>query len=513
MAEIAIPIAVLGGMYIISNKNNRKETFKSQINNYVKPPIVNYPKELRNDLLNETNVQTYQGYKNKNENLYQPTGYKKALENNENKVGQIQSLTGNTIAASNFEHNNMVPFFGSKITQSSTDKGYESVLDLYTGAGSQQNKKEGISPLFKPEANMSHVYGTPVYTEQMRDRYTSNITNKMNNVKPWKEERIAPGLNKGFCTEGSLGYNSALESRESYMPKNVDDLRIASNPKESFCLEGHEGPLSAPIKERGQFGAMEKHLPDTYYESGQERWFTTTGSETAQTVRSNNIQKNNAGTMRSSDNRNSTSQEYEGTAIGEKHINYSKNTYNPSNRISLGSEQFNPASANDRNSARPSDYGSNTYIDYKNNRNTNRNDLGFGGVGSTLGAVISPLIDVLRPSRKENVIGNIRIHGDVGTTHPKPYVNNQRNIKTTNRQMHPTSLNHYNIQNQDAGAYEISNERSVSQARDSTSVYYTGGMGGSGLNEGINSYESAYNQTNNDKKVDVKDSSSSVEHQ
>ena len=54
MAEIAIPIAVLGGMYIISNKNNRKETFKSQINNYVKPPIVNYPKEVRNDLLNET---------------------------------------------------------------------------------------------------------------------------------------------------------------------------------------------------------------------------------------------------------------------------------------------------------------------------------------------------------------------------------------------------------------------------------------------------------------------------
>ena len=65
MAEIAIPIAVLGGMYIISNKNNKKENFKSQINNYVKPPIINYPKEVRNDLLNETNVQTYQGYKNK----------------------------------------------------------------------------------------------------------------------------------------------------------------------------------------------------------------------------------------------------------------------------------------------------------------------------------------------------------------------------------------------------------------------------------------------------------------
>ena len=68
MAEIAIPLAVLGGMYIISNKNNsKKETFKSQINNYVSPPVINYPKEIRDDLLNETNVQTYQGYKNKNE--------------------------------------------------------------------------------------------------------------------------------------------------------------------------------------------------------------------------------------------------------------------------------------------------------------------------------------------------------------------------------------------------------------------------------------------------------------
>ena len=46
MAEIAIPIAVLGGMYIISNKNNKKENFKSQINNYVKPPIINYPNEV-----------------------------------------------------------------------------------------------------------------------------------------------------------------------------------------------------------------------------------------------------------------------------------------------------------------------------------------------------------------------------------------------------------------------------------------------------------------------------------
>ena len=89
--------------------------------------------------------------------MYQPTGYKKALENNEDKIGEIESLTGNTIMASNFEHNNMVPFLGLKITQGGVEKGYEGVLDLYTGAGSQQNNKEGIAPLFKPQTKY-HIF-------------------------------------------------------------------------------------------------------------------------------------------------------------------------------------------------------------------------------------------------------------------------------------------------------------------------------------------------------------------
>ena len=97
MAEVAIPMAVLGVMYIISNKDNEIEKKEAFTNNTpTQPRVINYPKDEKKDLLNETNVQTYQGYKNRNENLYQPTGYKKALENNENKVGEIQSLTGNS---------------------------------------------------------------------------------------------------------------------------------------------------------------------------------------------------------------------------------------------------------------------------------------------------------------------------------------------------------------------------------------------------------------------------------
>ena len=162
MAEVAIPIAVLGAMYIISNKNDNKRENYSNIKQTLtntKPIVKNFPKKNYDDLLNQTNTQTYSGYKNGNEEYYKPTGYKKALRRQkkglhggDKKTEQLtfESLTGNRVNSSSLEHNNMVPFFGSKVTQSSDVKGYEGLLDIYTGSGNNSVKKEGIAPMFKP---------------------------------------------------------------------------------------------------------------------------------------------------------------------------------------------------------------------------------------------------------------------------------------------------------------------------------------------------------------------------
>ena len=80
-------------------------------------------------MLNNSNVQTYQGYKNSTENYYQPTGYKKALELNEQKVGEFQSLTGDVVSSTSLEHNNMVPFFRGKQGGPNTNTHSESILD------------------------------------------------------------------------------------------------------------------------------------------------------------------------------------------------------------------------------------------------------------------------------------------------------------------------------------------------------------------------------------------------
>ena len=296
MAEVAIPLARLGIMYIISNKeDNKKEGFHTnQRLPNTKLPVRNFPKDTKKDLLNETNVQTYSGYKNKNDNLFQPTGYKKAMENN-NTLEGFTSLTGENVQAKDMEHNNMVPFFGSKITQNTGSRGNEGILDLYTGTGSQQKKKEGIAPLFKPEANMSHVYGTPVSTEFYQNRQRSVLTSKMNNVKPWEEIRVGPGLGKGFSSEGTDGFNAGMQLRtKDQLPKNVDQLRVATNPKVTYggqvlgAYVGNGNTHSAnDMMHQNKMNGKQvyqnfKNRPDTYYENSASRWLTTTGIEKAQ---------------------------------------------------------------------------------------------------------------------------------------------------------------------------------------------------------------------------------------
>ena len=90
----------------------------------------------------------------------------------------------------------MVPFFGSKVTQSSDVKGYEGLLDIYTGSGNNSVKKQGIAPMFKPEAGLTHIYGAPNNSDYIQNRMKDSLTAKMNNVKPWQEIQVGPGLEK-----------------------------------------------------------------------------------------------------------------------------------------------------------------------------------------------------------------------------------------------------------------------------------------------------------------------------
>jgi hypothetical protein len=410
MAEIAIPIAALGVMYILSNKDKNKtvETFEtsrstpSKIPN-TSTPVVNYPIETYNEL--KDNPSHYREPNNLKQRYYDPKVHK-AMANEESQEmnnEKFVDLVGREIDKSNLKHANMQPFFGSNVTQTSGvgDK-RESFLDCMVGSGSQQNKKEARAPLFKPQPNLSYTHGAPDQGDFMRSRI--NAPMRVANINPFEEKRVGPGMDKGFSAEGVGGFNSGMEARNVWQPKTVDDLRVKTNPKETYSLDNHKGPAISKINNRGIHGRVEKSRPDTYFLNTPDRWLTTTGAEKAGRVVSEEPMQYQ--------NRPFTTREHFGNA--DVHVTSGEApTHRGNYRESTKEEaECGPIGAAKCNESGPNRMG---YKVYPNSRSTTQHEVDMGPVQRGLWAVVSPVMDILRPTRKENVVGAARKVGNAGT--------------------------------------------------------------------------------------------------
>ena len=428
--EIAIPVVALGAMYIISNQKKKKpvkknEGFERHGSNRKKPSgeliEKNFPVEDTTQQRYARDLNYYTGATDNTEMPKYNPGSAVASGNDQ----KFQSLTGESMNPEELTHNNEVPFFGSTVTQST--KGYEGLLDSYTGAGSQTIQKEESAPLFKPKKDMNWTNGMPSTTQYMQDRIRSNLTSKMNNTKPWEEVRVGPGLNDGFSRNGKGGFNSGMEAREKWLPKNVDQLRVKTNPKNTYerqLLGAHVGKRGP----RGEIGKVEKNRPDTFYIQGSDRWFTTTGAEKAQTTRSENILRDV--------NRLTTNKEHFGVMASENNGIYQKGKFQDSTRQQLSGPTKHLGGATVPNGWNPSskDYGKGGYTTLTNSRSltTEKSRLG-NAYRRDLTALAAPILDVLKPTRKQNVVGSMRPTGNVesGVTKKHPIWNPNDQPRTT----------------------------------------------------------------------------------
>lgn len=511
MAELAIPLIALGSMYVISNQDESKEGYTNmgkppnELPN-VNPPVpaVNYPITKK---VNDANVRIYKNPNQTTDKFYNQNVQRTVERNNPpNSVGgstqQTLGLTGEPINKKDFKHNNQVPFFGARIKGSAADYNTaEGTLDNLQGAGTHYKRKREQAPLFKPQANMSWANGMP----NMNDFYLSrqNPSTKMSNIKPWDEEKVAPGLGLGYTTQGSgSGYNAAVEDRKAWLPKSVNELRVDTNPKMTFGLQGHQGPATAYIKDYGHIetqGRVEKNRPDTDYKLGAQRWFTTTGAGgEKQTLRS--IQELGAVS------RPETTAEYFGTGGDvDSKATYVVGQNNPTLRQQLEGPLHGTASASHKAAPSSGDYGNGSYQALCNNRSTTRQAENLGGVQGMIKAVIAPIFDVLRPTKKENVIGNLRPNGNgtqVNVMNPRVYDPSDR-VRTTIREQTENLLdnNHLNVDgiaNNDA--YMVTKHQAYGQERDTTNVAYGGNAGPAG-SYNSKSYSAEYNQRNNPNKT------------
>jgi hypothetical protein len=484
MAEIAIPLIALGGMYVVANSKDEKvgkEGYSGMGKPAnalpgVKPPRipVNYP---TTEAVKLDNVRRYPNANQATDKYFDQTVYERVVESNPlgsaggGAGSQVNlSLTGEPIDTSDFKHANMVPYFGGKVRGATANAdAAEGTLDALQGAGSQFIRKEEIAPLFKPQRDYQFPHGSPNRSDFMMSRVNPSM--KMANVKPWAEEKVPPGLGKGYNCEGGAGFNSGMEDRDSWLPKTVNQLRVDTNPKMTFGLGGHEGPAMAKVVDPASAatqGDVEKYRPDTDFRLGPERWFTTTGMEHAPTGRAIEAMPPTK--------RPETEVAYYGQPEAEGEAGYVGGLYRAPKKTQLAGPELGQIDAGGRQGIAAGDRDIQSYQHFGNNRGTTRQPTEFGGVQGTIRAMIAPLLDVLRPSRKEDMVGSTRVTGNPTTTVANaPIYDPADRTRTTIREMTEGSLDgvHQNIQGHSGGgAYEVSAQQAVDVQRDTTNCSY-----------------------------------------
>jgi hypothetical protein len=388
--ELAIPVVAFGWLYLISNQRNKPEPF----------------------------VQKGTPFVQSKDKYFQPT----IASTPENAANQFTDMAGRNMAVGELTSMNMVPFLGrTKAVGKEFREQTEQSLDAKTGTGSLQFTKAEVAPLFKPQENVQQPYGS----QNNSDFFQSRVNPSMNahNVKPFQEQWVGPGLNQGYGTEGSGGYNSGMEAREKWTEKTVDELRVLTNPKQTFTYDGHMGPAQSLIKNVGIEGKVEKHLPDKFFINTPDRYFTTVGQEVGPTYRSQQMNPD-------------VSRVHVPYVGGAGQSGQEKMPQKPLIRQDHRQQFLTPLALAPAQGPVPA---SNVAAErksmtaYANNRTTTSSEHN-GNMGALISAITAPVTDFLRPTRKETVLTPKRL-GNASMSGPTPQLlPTAKNVPTTTKE-------------------------------------------------------------------------------
>ena len=351
------------------------------------------PKFFNNNILNQTN---------KFEIHDQLADIK---EHNNLKDTIISPLTGKKMTADNFSHNNMVPFFGSNITQNTSNEKNFQNLERFNGNNQYYKNKVEVQNLFEPKQSMHFVNGTPSHDQELLNRYVPS--NKKQNELPMKQVRVGPGLNQGYSSTPCGGLNQT-NKREFTLPKNVDQLRVKTNPKLQY-----KGRVIAGLKEsqRGITAKPNKNKPETYYINSPDRYFSTVTQAKDKSREKFRVKRTNR----------QCSREHKGAAGPVNHNRPSKRgLYKKSTKnIYINSGVRNADSQGKWKGDDDENYGKNSIDLPMLERDTTQKEAPKLNLTSLVKSIVAPVQDLLKTSKKENFIGNTRPNGNFGAQMPK----------------------------------------------------------------------------------------------
>tara|TARA_Y100000389_G_scaffold27557_1_gene23644 strand:- start:974 stop:3382 length:2409 start_codon:yes stop_codon:yes gene_type:complete len=359
------------------------------------------PPQMNNNIFNNCK-QPIQYLQNKDDHMIRENPVN--LDNNNQNV--YSKLTNTHMTVENFKHNNMVPFFGGTATQSVDVNVNNHIMEKFTGVPETYEAKKEISPMFGPDKNMGFVYGTPNYSDREMDRI--NTPKLRNNETPIDKIHVGPGLNKGYghSPSGGFGQNDA---RDYVGYKTVDELRTANNPKISYKQPLVSG--KAFNDKRQNEVTIEHYNPDRYYENNEDKYFTTTGAYVKEKGRPTQIIR---------DTHRKITKSYAGPAGHVTNKGHKQRADVRKSRKDIYRNDWIRNAGADNNGVmkRNGDYGKSGFKLPANERDVTGVKTNINNITSTIKAIIAPLLDDAKVSKKQNVIGNNREAGNFATRAP-----------------------------------------------------------------------------------------------
>jgi hypothetical protein len=314
----------------------------------------------------------------------------------------ISPLSGQRIPTKEYKHNNMQPFFGGRMKQNIAPQANTGILDAFNGGGSTQIKKREVENMF---AASRAPFGNPYGMEDNTDFFQSRVQEPIsrNGERPFEQIKVGSALGEKYGITGKGGFQQ-LEINEIMRPKDTNQLRVLSNPKETYDTPVVPGQhfITEAMQDAGE---VRKYRPDTFYvdETG-ERFFTTTGELIKETVRSVQVLPHTT--------RPETSVEYGGIAssqdFGESYVSGSYRTPMTQQYGGAGYRNANMENYYTKDlGGTTADYGKSAIENRPNERTeTSERVMALNAVPADAGNVTIHYNDSARPTRRAEAVGN-----------------------------------------------------------------------------------------------------------
>tara|TARA_B100000575_G_scaffold293291_1_gene304174 strand:+ start:156 stop:1808 length:1653 start_codon:yes stop_codon:yes gene_type:complete len=275
-------LGTLGYLMSKENENTETQAKKLKISENEKPSVNNlYETEHYNTtmkkVIKENNKVYNKSVDNKNKKGNVVPINKKHVDTDKHVYSRLADVD-----LGEFKHNNMVPFFGGKITQNMDLNYDDGKLERFTGRDRYWKPKQETENFASDlKKNSQNVFGKEVTLDFEKSRYVNERF--VNNVLPFEQVKVGPGLDDGYTSKPSGGLQQA-NKREFELPKSVDELRYKTNPKVTYegrVVDGQKASLP------GEIGEVCKNRVDTVYEQTPDMYLKTgdTANSTKETQR------------------------------------------------------------------------------------------------------------------------------------------------------------------------------------------------------------------------------------